>query len=241
VTKVELRESVTAMVRLVAAAEEGALLGQEPSDQKRPGSALAWALSALVAHNTEFKAQQVVRLKAVRDGNTPPKFVEIDHASAEEYRRFSDSASGQVLMESRSTSTELIDLLWEVPEADLTDPGRLPWLNARPLWLQTVVRGFWHPGGHLGEYWLSRRLEERALRLHGSGVALAEALDLPDPARGMAHYALACARARTGNLPGALAEVVQATALNPALAQSAGRDPDLEPVRALPGWQLQTE
>ena len=65
-------------------------------------------------------------------------------------------------------------------------------------------------------------------------------MGLPGPALGMARYALACARARTGHLKGALTEVVQAIAVNPDLGQNAARDPDLEPVRALGGWVAQT-
>jgi hypothetical protein len=56
----------------------------------------------------------------------------------------------------------------------------------------------------------------------------------------VARYALACARARTGHLKGALTEVVQAIAVNPDLGQNAARDLDLEPVRALGSWVAQT-
>ncbi|HVB53722.1 MAG TPA: hypothetical protein VNF24_05970 [Candidatus Acidoferrales bacterium] len=101
-----------------------------------------------------------------------------------------------------------------------------------------MVRGFWHPSGHLGEHWLSRRQGEHTIRLHAAGVALAEALALPGPALGMARYALACAKARTGRCDDALEEVVRAIAVNPDLAQNAARDADLEPVWASPGWAL---
>jgi hypothetical protein len=52
------------------------------------------------------------------------------------------------------------------------------------IWLQVMVRGFWHPGGHLAEHWLCRGQGERALKLQSSGVALAEAMGLPGPALG---------------------------------------------------------
>ncbi|MGA7172398.1 MAG: hypothetical protein WCB86_05815 [Candidatus Dormiibacterota bacterium] len=232
----ELRESVTAMVRLVAGAEEAALLGESASSRARLGSAQAWTLRATIAHNTEFKAQQVIRLKAAAERDTPPSFMEIDHSSAEVYQRFSEQSPEEVLSISRSTTQELLDRLWELPGAELTDPARNPWLQGRPLWLQVVVRGFWHPGGHLGEYWLTQGPAPRALRLHRSGVALAEAMELPGPALGMARYALACAEARTGHSEDALAELRAALEANPDLAQNADRDPDLETVRSLPGW-----
>jgi hypothetical protein len=228
------------MVRLVAGAEEAALLGESASELVPLGSPQAWTLRATVAHNTEFKAQQVIRLKASADRDTPPSFTEIDHTAADVYQRFSEPSSEEVLTMSRSTTAELLDRMWELPDADLTDPARNPWLQGRPLWLQVVVRGFWHPGGHLGGYWLTNGPAERALRLHRSGVALAEAMELPGPALGMARYALACAEARTGNSADALTELIAALAANPDLAQNAARDPDLEPVRSLPGWAPET-
>jgi hypothetical protein len=224
------------MVRVVAAAEEAALLGQSASAREERGSPESWSLLALVGHNTEFKAQQVTRLRATLDGETPPAFSEIEHASEDTYRRFSGASREQALASSRVTTVELLDLLWELPEADLIDPSLQPWLRGRPLWLQVVVRGFWHPGGHLGEYWLSHGQSERTLQLHRAGVALAEAMALPGPALGMARYALACAEARVGNSGAALEEVARAIAVNPDLAKNAARDPDLQAVRSLAGW-----
>ena len=224
------------MVRLVAGAEEAAPLGESGEDRARPGTPQDWPLSALIAHSTEFKSQQVVRLRAVLAGETRPSFAETDHTSSEIFHRFARPNSDQVLAGSLSTTAELVHLLWDLPDSDLTDPGRNPWLHGRQLWLQVVVRGFWHPGGHLGEHWLSRGQGERALRLHGSAVALAEAVRLPRPALGMARYALACAMARVGRTEDAMTEVTLAVSLNSDLVQNAARDPDLAPVRALPGW-----
>ncbi|MGH7642085.1 MAG: TPR end-of-group domain-containing protein [Candidatus Dormibacteria bacterium] len=231
-----LRESIAAMVQLVTGAEECAMLATRAEDQERASGPEAWSISALVAHNSEFRSQQVTRLGAVIDRSTPPNFSEIDHTSLEVYARFSALTADQVLAGCRSTTTELVQLLWQLTDEDLTDPARNPWLRGRPLWLQVVARGFWHPSGHLGEYWLSRGLPEKAVRLHAAGVALAEAVQLPGAALGMARYSLACAKSRTGHCEEALAEIVQAINGNPDLAQNAARDPDLEPVRALPGW-----
>jgi hypothetical protein len=51
-------------------------------DEAGPGStagdgAWQWAAYAAVAHNTEFKHQQVQRLEAVLSGTTPPAFGDI--------------------------------------------------------------------------------------------------------------------------------------------------------------------
>ena len=114
---------------------------------------------------------------------------------------------------------------------DLLDPSRNPWLRGRQLWLQIIVRGFWHPTGHLGEYYLTHDQPDRALILATNAVAMAGDLGAPAAARGMASYNLACAQAGAGQLDEAAAAVGEAVALNPDLRANAGRDPGLAVLR----------
>ena len=72
----KLRAAIGGLVGL-AAEEEAILL-----DEAGPGSTAGdgprqWAAYAAVAHNTEFKHQQVQRLEAVLSGTTPPAFGDI--------------------------------------------------------------------------------------------------------------------------------------------------------------------
>ena len=62
-------------------------------------------------------------------------------------------------------------------------------------------------------------------------MATASYLDAPAPARGMAHYNLACAQSRLGDLDQASASIESAISLNPDLRANASRDPDLASVR----------
>jgi len=62
----------------------------------------------------------------------PPPLSEIDHTSAQVYQRFAEQSAAQVLAESCRTTTELVGLLGQLPEADLTDPDRNPWLARSP-------------------------------------------------------------------------------------------------------------
>ena len=118
-----------------------------------------------------------------------------------------------------------------VSSADLLDPARNPWLRGRQLWLQVVVRGFWHPMGHLGEYYLGHGQAHRAVTLAEHAVATAGYVRAPAPARGMASYNLACARARAGQLDEAAAALADAITLNPEVRANALRDNDLAGIR----------
>jgi hypothetical protein len=204
------------------------LLAAAPAE---PGSPQCWAAVPLVAHNTEFKRQQVQRLQAIQQGQAPPQFGEIDHASGELYRGYAARPADAVAADSRAVTGELIAGVHATSADDLRDPSRHPWLRGRQLWLQVIVRGFWHPAGHLGEYYLGHGQSDRAIALAVHGVATAGYLGAPDPARGMASYSLACALARAGLLHRASAALREAVTLNPDVRANARRDPDLAAVR----------
>ena len=207
---------------LLAAASRGAVAGDGPD---------RWAAPAAIAHNTEFKHQQVRRLQAVLSGTPPPAFGDIDHASAQVYQRYAGQPADAVAAASQRVTDELIGALPAIPDEDLTDPRRHSWLGGRQLWLQIIVRGFWHPTGHVGEYYLAHGQPERGIALHSRAVETAGRLGAPALARGMACYGLACAQARSGRADDAVAAIRQAVSLNPELLASARRDPDLAALR----------
>jgi hypothetical protein len=227
----DTRQLTSVIIGLLGFAEtqEQVLLAASPA--REHGSPQSWAAAALVAHNTEFKRQQVQRLQAISDGSVPPEFGEVDHASAQLYQQCADRPASAVASQSREVSGQLADGVLALSADDLLDPARHPWLRGRQLWLQIIVRGFWHPTGHLGGYYLGHGQPERAVGLAAQAVAAAEYLGAPVPARGMASYNLACACARAGQLEQATAALHDAIALNPDVRANAGRDPDLAALR----------
>jgi hypothetical protein len=223
-----LRAAIAALIGF-AAGEEQVLLAAAPQDEA--GDPSWWAALPLIAHNTEFRRQQVQRLRAIRSGQAPPEFTEVDHGSAGLYAELSAQPADAAGRDSWRVSGELIEELARSDAADLLDPSRHPWLRGRQLWLQLIVRGFWHPAGHLGSYYVSHGQPERAVSLAKRSVTTAAALGAPAPARGMASYNLACAQAGAGLLDEAAATVAEAVALNPDVRANAARDSDLAPVR----------
>ncbi len=223
-----LRAAISGLLSF-AAAEEQTLLAALADGEG--GSPDRWAAVPLVAHNNQFKDQQAERIVSLRSGRVPPTFTEVDHSSAEVYLGYCAKPRGEVLLESRRVSEELIDGTWALGDEDLLDPARNPWLNGRMLWLQIIVRGFWHPTGHLGEYYLGHGQPERAVALQEHGLATARYLRAPGPAAGMAGYSLACALARAGRPDEAGARLAEVIEANPDLRVNAGRDPDLAGVR----------
>jgi len=223
-----LRAAIAGLIRW-AATEEEMLLADTPAREQ--GSPDRWAALPLVAHNAEFRQQQVIRLRAVRRGEEPPGFSEIDHRSLVTYQRYRGSAAADVVRASRQSAAELIDALSAVSDDDLSDASRHPWLRGRQLWLQAVVRGFWHPTGHVGDYYIAHDRADRAVALQSHALATARYLCLPGPAVGMAAYSLACAQAQAGLASAAAMTLADAIGLNSDLSGNARRDPDLAALR----------
>lgn len=223
-TSRDLRSVIIGLLSFAAAEEQILLAASDPAE---PGDATRWAAVPLVAHNTEFKRQQVQRLEAIGLRRAPAEFAEIDHRSADVYLGYLSQPAHQVAGESGRVTAELITNLGLIADADLTDPARHAWLRGRQLWLQLIVRGFWHPTGHLAEYYRTHDHPDRAVALAAHGVLTASYLGAPDPARGMAIYNLACAQAGANLLDQAAATLRQAIALNADLTGNAKRDQDL--------------
>jgi hypothetical protein len=223
-----LRAAVTGLIGLAAAAEQQLLAEPQPAaSASAEHGAEHWAAVPVVAHNTEFRRQQVQRLRAIRCRQAPPEFAEVDHASAALYAELTAQPADTMARDSWRVAGELAEELRLVSREDLLDPARNPWLRGRQLWLQVVVRGFWHPMGHLGEHYYGHGQPLRAVSLAEHAVATARYVDAPAPARGMASYNLACAQARAGQLDAAAAALADAITLNPDVRANALRDKDL--------------
>jgi hypothetical protein len=221
-----VRTAVIGLIGFAATEEQMLLAVAAAEDVAEPSRPADWAAVPLVAHITEFKRQQVQRLEAIRAGQTPPAFEPIDHLSDEVYRRYREQAPAEVAAASRETSQDLIVALNATAAEDLAGGP-----TGRQRWLQVVVRGFWHPLGHLGDYYLAHGLARRAVALQHQAVSWAAYLDAPDPVRGMATYNLACALAQTDRPGEAVDAVAEAVMLNSALVSNVSRDPDLAPLR----------
>jgi hypothetical protein len=223
-----LKAAITGLIGF-AATEEQILLAATPPGEL--GNSQNWAALPIVAHNTDFKAQQVTRLSAIRQSQDPPEFAEINHTDADVYQSYTAAAPESVAASSIQVTGELIDGMAAMDADDMFDPSRHPWLRGRQLWLQIVVRGFWHPTGHLSDYYLARGQADRAVALTTQAVTTARYLRVPDEAAAMASYNLACAQAKAGHVDDAAAAVRETVALNPGLRAKVGAEPDLAALR----------
>jgi DinB superfamily len=199
-------------------------------ERGEPGSPSAWSAKALLAHITDFKRQQVVRVECLLRGEPLPEFRAVEHADLAVYEAYQGQPWEQVLADAERVSARLVAVTGRLDEAELAGAGA----NGRTLWAQLLVRGVWHSSGHLGPYLAQHGRADEAEGLARRLVDRARDLGLPATpgSWAMGLYNLACAQVAGGRLEEGRTTLDEAIALDPAFARSAEIDPDLEPLRA---------
>jgi tetratricopeptide (TPR) repeat protein len=94
-----------------------------------------------------------------------------------------------------------------------------------------ALSGFWHPIGHVADYYLQHEQPGRAVELQEQALATTRYLGAPDQAVGMAAYSLASAQAQAGMIDEAAKTLTEAITLNPDVRANASRDADLAKLR----------
>ncbi len=204
------------------------------AERTREGTPTQWSAKAVLAHIAEFRAEQIVRLEAARDGAEPPEFPLRDHADQALYAANAARSWEDVGAAAEHTSARLAELTETLDDHVLFTAGVFPWLRGRALWAQVLVRGVWHPSAHLHQYLAERGHFERVVELQESVLDAATRVGIPNSPGGrpFALYNLACARSLVGEIEPALDELAEAVRLDPALAAAARDDDDLRTVRA---------
>jgi len=131
-------------------------IGEERME--RPGAAGAWIFKDVVAHLNGWRRRTIARLEAVARGEAPPPPpwpAELTDETDEGVDRINDWFYGQdkdrpladVLAESRDQFARLRAAVAALPERDLFERGRFPWLRGEALGPGIVSGSF----GHLHE------------------------------------------------------------------------------------------
>lgn len=203
------------------------------SERDEQGSPTHWSARATLAHIADFKAEQIVRLEAVRARVEPPELLPRDHSDPELYAEYAARDWNRLGADGERTATDLREHVQELDAEVLCTPGAFPWLRGRALWAQVLVRGVWHPSAHLHQYLAERGQFERVVELQESLLGAATSSRIPDVSGGrpFALYNLACARSLCGELEPALTRLEEALRLDPTLAASAQVDADLAALR----------
>lgn len=132
-----------------AGAEDEVLLDAAPIAED--ANAQLWSAAALPAHLTGFGQQQLQRPEAAAERRVPPELGEIDHGSEVPWRAYGSRPAGEMLAESRHATRRLVEQVAEPRRRTCPVPPQT--LARGPAALaRVVVRGFWHPTGHIASH-----------------------------------------------------------------------------------------
>ena len=121
----------------------------------RPGATGDWSFKDVVVHLSGWRERTLDRLEAARRHQPPPPppwpegFDEDSEAGLEQinrwlYERGKDRPLADVLAESREQFRQLYEAVQSLPEQDLLEPGRFPWLEGEALGPAVLGGSFAH-------------------------------------------------------------------------------------------------
>ena len=142
------------------------LAGIDEAHLDQPGAAGPWSIKDIIAHIAGWRRRAVARLQAAPGQDEPATpwpahLTEDDDVNAWFYEENSGKPVSEVLAEDRQVLAQLRAAIEALPEADVVDPRRFPWLGGHRL-TEAGLFGHWHEEHEADvRAWL-RRLESEA-------------------------------------------------------------------------------
>jgi hypothetical protein len=217
-------------------AEDAMVAGLSPAERSAAGTLDRWSAKDLIAHVTSWHANLVEMLEAILRGETPSPRPDVHQVNA---RTFAENAARpweQVLVDAGATFDRLSELLPQFSDEAMLEPERYPWRKGQPLAPTVVLRLYWHPMLHLGEFYVQRDDRASAEALRADLLRAADELAWVPPLRGQTLYMVACSSVVLGEQAAALAALRESLALAPSLTQWSQQDPSLASLRRTPEY-----
>jgi len=204
------------------------------------GTPERWSAKDHLAHTMYWKQRLAERLRVIARGETMQAWDEsavqgINESTFETNRHRSWA---DVLADDARIHVDLTAAVEALSEADLAEPDRFPWnRDGEPLLTDVLGNPYWHVQDHLAQYARDRGDPARARQIHEGWVATVNQSGLPDVARGISVYNLACFYALNGDPDAALRTLAEALRLTPRLTEWSKQDPDFASLRDDPTYQ----
>jgi len=143
------------------------LLDQIGEDRMEiPGFTDLWSVKDVVAHLTGWRWRTVDRFAAAGRGEGEPPMrwpsnlkspLEDDKINAWIYEQSKDRPVKDILAESQAVFEALVAALEAIPEVELFDPNRFPWMEGEPLTARALFGHFHDEHEADMQAWLARQ------------------------------------------------------------------------------------
>ena len=103
----------------------------------QPGVEETWSIKDIVGHITAWEQRLIHWVQEALAGDTPQVATSWDQVhqwNEESYQEKREMPLAHILADFHASHQEALTLISSIPEADLINPHRFPWLKGRPLW-----------------------------------------------------------------------------------------------------------
>jgi DinB superfamily len=217
------------MLRRARADQEALLSSLSAEELGAAGTPERWSAKDLMAHIAFWEERMMQRLAARARGESFSELSdgEVDGVNAGVFEENRGRSWDQVQADAERVFDQLIAMVSQYGEPELTDPAPVGWYRDRSLLASIVGNSFTHPQMHISWFHLQRGDIARAREMQEAMAKAQVDMDGSPDSRALAFYNLACFYALIGEPVRAVQLLRQALPLRADLVEWSRQDPDL--------------
>lgn len=227
------KDMVLDLVRQSQSSEEAFWQGMSETERGAIGAWKLWSAKDHIAHRTFWRQDLNKKLTAlVQHQEIPSTDEDEEHLNANTYEKQQQRPWSDIHSDSEQSYTELIRLIEQLSEEDLTSTRFTEISGGRPLYIIFLGALYEHEHEHLAQYYVEHHNFPRAIEIRERCVNTLGQTAVPEWVKGWFLYNLASFYAQQNELEKATARLQEALASAPELEERSKSDPDLAALRA---------
>lgn len=213
--------------------EEAFLQGLDETERTAIGTPELWSAKDHLAHRTFWHQDLILKVTAIlQHQEIPPSEESDDQINAMVFEEHKLHPWLALHAESERVYAELIQLIEQLSEDDLTAPNRFPSITGeKPLYAAFIGSCYEHDQEHLAQYYADRHDLPRVMQIREKCANRIMQAEVPAWVKGWFLYNLACFYAQQNQLEKAAALLPEALTFAPDLQEWSKSDPDLVALR----------
>jgi tetratricopeptide (TPR) repeat protein len=210
--------------------DEETFLQELPETERTAiGTPDLWSAKDHIAHRTFWHKSLILEVTAIlQDQEVPPRDESDDQINSKVFEEHKLRPFSDLHAESEQVYAELVRLVEQLSEEDLTDSNRFaPITGGHPLYTAFLGGCYEHDQEHLVQYYSDRHDLPRAIEIREKCANRVMQTEVPAWVKGWFLYNLACFYAQQNQLEQAAVRLKEAVTLAPDLKERSKSDPDL--------------
>src|SRR3954471_17125454 len=223
----------TLLIRLlqdVYAAQQTWQQGLSQEERSTSGTMERWSGKDLLAHLTFWRRRLILQLEMVQH-EEPPEWPDRNDTNVHTFQQHQKSSLADILQDAEESQQNLLAMIQRFSEESLATQ-HYRWMHTNDsLGVAIMGAGYALPLEQMAQYYLDRNDLARATHIHETLVDQILHTNVPDSAKGIGLYNLACFYATHNILDKVMGKLQEALYFYPRLKEWALNDPDLVVIR----------